>query len=88
MSISMKEKIEQKLRESLDPISLEVINESHLHQGHAGDDGTGESHFKLKIVSPKFKGLNRVGRHKIVYQTLGDIMKEIHALSLDLKDCE
>ena len=83
MSISMKEIIEQKIQEALDPVSVEVINESHLHKGHRGDDGSGESHFKLKVVSSAFEGKSRLARHKIVFEILSEQVQQIHALSID-----
>lgn len=83
MSISMKEIIEQKIQDTLDPVSVEVINESHLHKGHSGDDGSGESHFKLKVVSSAFEGKSRLARHKIVFEILSEQVQQIHALSID-----
>jgi len=78
----VRDALEAKLRDRLDATHVEVVDESHLHAGHAGArDGGG--HFRAVIVSEKFAGLNRVRSQQLVYQTLGDWMgKEIHALSM------
>ena len=78
----MREKIEAKLQESLGTTHLEVIDESHLHAGHAGArDGGG--HFRAIIVSDVFEGLNRIKAQQRVFAAMGDWMgKEIHALSM------
>lgn len=74
--------IEAKLREALSPESLELIDDSHKHAGHAGAKG-GAGHYDLSIVSAHFSGLNTVGRHRLVYSALADMMPaEIHALSI------
>ncbi len=66
----------------LDPVQLEIIDESHKHAGHAGArDGGG--HYVLRIVSAKFVGNNTVARHRMIYSALGELMKrEIHALTI------
>ena len=66
----------------LEPISLDIIDESHKHAGHAGArDGGG--HYVLNIVSAQFAGKNAVARHRMIYSALGELMKrEIHALTL------
>ncbi|WP_207099973.1 BolA family protein [Paracoccus shandongensis] len=71
---------------ALNPTRLEVIDESESHRGHAGYRDGGESHFRIRMASPAFAGLNRVARHRLVHQTLGDIVPRIHALALDLSD--
>ncbi len=78
----MKNQIETRLREALDAVHCEVIDESHLHAGHAGArDGGG--HFRAIIVSAKFEGLNRIAAQRLVYSSLGKWMgNEIHALSM------
>lgn len=81
--MNMQDKITQKLTDSLAPVSLEVINESHEHQGHAGDNGTGESHFRVKVVSPQFAGCNRVECHRMIHEILKEELREsIHALTI------
>jgi BolA protein len=75
--------IRQAIEGNLFPEHFEVINESHKHVGHAGHDGSGESHFKLIIVSTHFEGYNRIARHRMVYDLLGPLFsKGLHALSL------
>lgn len=82
--MGMEDVIRQKLTESLDPSRLDVINESHLHAGHAGDDGSGESHFRVIVVSGVFAGLSRVAAQRRVYDILQNEMKNgIHALSIN-----
>jgi BolA family transcriptional regulator, general stress-responsive regulator len=67
---------------ALDPVSLEIIDESWKHAGHAGArDGGG--HYVLNIVAERFAGNNTVARHRMIYSALGDMMKrEIHALTI------
>ena len=75
--------IERRLRTALAPTRLAVINDSARHHGHAGDDGSGESHFTVEIESAAFAGLNRLARQRAVNAALGDLMRErIHALSI------
>mmetsp|Transcript_3149 Transcript_3149/g.4372 ORF Transcript_3149/g.4372 Transcript_3149/m.4372 type:complete len:290 (+) Transcript_3149:100-969(+) len=68
----------------LQPTSIELVDESHQHAGHAGAKGfeAGESHFKLDIVADCFDDLSRVKRHQLIYTILGDIMQQIHALQI------
>jgi BolA protein len=68
--------------EKLQPTHIELVDNSHQHAGHAGNDMDGESHFDLFIVSEAFYGLNLVKRHKLVYMMLGEIMPKIHALQI------
>lgn len=66
----------------LTPTSLEIIDESHLHAGHAGSKN-GASHFRVTIHSPKFNGLNRVAQQRLVFQALEGLLPyPIHALAL------
>lgn len=76
--------MEKLLQENLSPCFLEIKNQSHLHAGHSGDDGSGESHFKIKISSSYFDGKARLERNRMVYNALGDIMGKIHALSIQI----
>lgn len=82
--MSMQQKIKEKLEESLTPSKLEVVNESHLHAGHAGDDGSGESHFHIEIASGRFDDLSRIERERLVHTVLADEMPLIHALSIKI----
>jgi BolA protein len=75
--------IEQRLRATLAPTRLAVINDSAKHHGHAGDDGSGESHFTVEIEAQAFAGLSRLERQRAVNTALGDLMKErVHALAI------
>jgi len=79
--------IRDKLSETFQPDRLEVINESHLHAGHQGGamDGTGESHFRVRIVSSSFAGKNRVARHRAINDALRDDLADgIHALAIEV----
>ncbi len=74
----------EQLVAALQPVRLDVINESHLHAGHRSSPGTGDSHFRLLIVSPKFVGLSRVARQRLVNQALASLIgKPIHALAME-----
>jgi BolA protein len=90
--MSIQARIEARLREALSPERLEVINESHLHAGHhhlesghqATFDGTGETHFRVRIVAPSFAGMSRVERHRAVNGLLADELKAgLHALAIE-----
>ena len=75
--------IAARLTDQLAPSLLEVINDSHHHAGHMGDDGTGESHFTVIVESDRFVGLNRVARQRLVNQALADLLSSrIHALAI------
>ena len=72
-----------KLREAFLPESLEVMDESHLHEGHAGHRAGGETHFRVYIVSPAFEGKSRVERHRMINATLsGELAGSVHALAI------
>ncbi len=72
-----------RLTKALDPTHLEVVNDSHLHAGHMGDDGTGESHWTVVVESPQFAGLNRVARQRLINTALADLLAtRIHALAI------
>jgi BolA protein len=75
--------ITDKLREAFTPESLEVTDESHLHEGHAGHRPGGETHFRLYIVSPAFKGKSRIERHRMINSTLAEELQGgVHALAI------
>ena len=68
---------------ALQPQTLELIDESALHAGHAGAAPGGNTHWRLVIVSPAFAGRNTVARHRMVYDALGSLMNDpIHALAI------
>jgi BolA family transcriptional regulator, general stress-responsive regulator len=82
--ITVETAIRQHLSVALEPVRLDVINESHLHAGHRSSPGTGDSHFRLVIVSPKFTGLGRLARQRLVNHALADLIgKPIHALAME-----
>jgi BolA family transcriptional regulator, general stress-responsive regulator len=76
------EQIRARLVEQLQTDVVEVIDDSHLHAGHAGArDGRG--HFRVRVVSAAFAGLRPLQRHQLVYKALGNMMQtDIHALSI------
>lgn len=84
--MGMQDRIRQILMVSFEPTRLDVINESEQHAGHRNSPGTGESHFRVFIVSEKFRGVSRVGRHRMINEALGAIVgKEVHALAVSAK---
>ena len=83
MSEERRARIETKLRERLEATHVEVVDESHLHAGHAGARESGGGHFRATIVSQRFEGLNRVAAQRVVFAALDDEMgAHIHALSM------
>lgn len=82
--MSVKDEIETRLRAAFVPERLEVTNESHRHAGHAGDDGSGASHFHILIRAAVFAPMTRVARHRAVQQALGDLNSRVHAIGLDV----
>ncbi len=81
--MSMQQTITNKLREAFSPDSLQVQDESHLHEGHAGHRAGGETHFRIYIVSGAFKGKIRIERHRLINATLADqLAGSVHALAI------
>lgn len=81
--MSMQSLIEKRLRETLAPSHLSVIDESHLHAGHAGWREGGETHFRVEITSDAFAGQNRVARHRMVNAALTQAFDNgLHALAV------
>jgi len=75
--------ITNKLREAFIPESLDVQDESHLHEGHAGHRTGGETHFRIYIVSQAFKGKSRIDRHRMINATLAsELAGSVHALAI------
>lgn len=75
--------IEHKLRTALQPLRLDIEDESARHAGHAGARESGGGHFVVTIVSPQFAGQSLLQRHRLVYDALGEVLRrEIHALSI------
>jgi BolA protein len=82
--MTLKEQIEARLTAAFAPERLEVVNDSHQHAGHSGDDGSGESHFRVVIRAETFAPMSRVARHRAVHQALGDLNQRVHAIALDV----
>ena len=77
------EEITRRLNRLLSPTHLEVINESALHSGHMGDDGSGESHFRVIVESPRFSGVSRLERQRMINRELADLLEHrVHALAI------
>jgi BolA protein len=78
----MKDRIAQKLS-ILNPVQIDIIDDSAKHAGHSGARAGGETHFSVRVVSEQFNGKNMVARHKMIYELLNIELKEqIHALAL------
>jgi BolA protein len=77
----VRSRIERKLAEAFRPESLEVVDESHRHVGHAGARPEGETHFRVALVSERFAGKSRIERHRMVNEALAEELAErVHAL--------
>lgn len=90
--MSLQSAMEAKLTRVFSPERLVIVNESHLHAGHhhhgsdhhGAFDGTGETHFRVRIVSQAFRGLTRVARHRAVNDLLAEELKSgVHALAIE-----
>jgi BolA protein len=90
--MSIQATMEAKLKAAFSPERLAVINESHLHAGHhhvesghhAEFDGSGETHFRVRLVSPAFAGMSRIERHRAVNTLLADELNSgVHALAIE-----
>jgi BolA protein len=81
--MTVKDIISKKLQETFAPERLDVIDESHLHEGHAGHRPGGETHFRVNIVSAAFEGKSRIERHRMINTALAaELAGPIHALAL------
>jgi len=81
--MSVEATIREKLAAALQPIRLDIVNESHLHAGHGNAPDTGESHFRVLVVSPLFAGKSRLARQRLVNEALAEELRtEIHALAI------
>jgi BolA protein len=82
--VSVRTQIEKRLVEAFQPERLDVVDESHLHAGHAGHRPEGETHFRIHIVAAGFAGKSRLERHRLVNAALADeLAGPVHALSID-----
>lgn len=76
----------RRIAEAVPDAAVEVINDSHLHAGHAGDDGSGVTHWTVRVTSPAFAGVSRVERQRRINRALADLMDApIHALAIVAK---
>ena len=79
-------RIRQILTAHFEPISLQVLDDSGKHQGHAGAQPEGETHYRIEMISERFSGLSRIERHRLVNDTLQkELDTGLHALQLILK---
>ena len=78
--------IEKRLTEALQPLRVEVVDDSEKHRGHAGHDARGESHFSVQVVSAAFAGQTRVARQRMVNTALAELLADrVHALTMVTK---
>ena len=84
--MSMKDLIKQKLENQFHPLHLEVVDQSHLHAAHFFEGPPIETHFKIIMMAPSLKGMNPLKKHKAVYDALGDELKSVHSITLDLRE--
>ncbi len=74
------------LSEALHPVSLEVLDESHLHAGHSGSREGGETHFRVRVVAEAFNGRSRIERHRLVNMLLAaELRGGVHALAIEAR---
>ena len=82
-SMEVRTQIAEKLIGAFAPQNLDVADESHLHQGHAGHRPGGQTHFRVHIVSEAFRGKSRIERHRMINQTLSsELSGGVHALAI------
>lgn len=87
--MTLNERITEKLKIGLTPTSLEVVDESSLHAGHAGSRPGGETHFRVRIAAAAFNGLSRVAQHRLVNGLLAQELREgVHALAIETRATE
>ena len=85
----IREEMINKLEQAFSPQKLDVIDESHLHAGHAGASDDGEIHFRVRMVAAAFAGKSRIARQREVFAVLDDeLAGPVHALALKLKTPE
>jgi BolA protein len=84
--VSARDRITRRLTEAFRPSALQVVDESHLHKGHAGHRPEGETHFRVKIVAEAFRGQSRVAAHRMVNDALKDeFAAGLHALAIEAR---
>lgn len=83
----VRDRITRTLTEAFRPSSLEVVDESHLHKGHAGWREGGETHFRVRIAAAAFHGKSRVEIHRAINNALkGELEGDVHALAIEAKE--
>lgn len=83
MSASVADEMQALLTDAFAPTQLQIINDSAMHSGHSGDDGSGESHFTIVIEAPAFAEMSRLARQRAVIAALGDIVgQRVHAVAI------
>jgi len=82
--MTVEHEMKARLQAAFAPEVLEIVNDSHRHAGHSGDDGSGASHFSIRLRSAALAPLGRVARHRAVHAALGDLNTRVHAIALDL----
>jgi len=81
--MSAEQTMRERLMVELEPTRLDIVNESHMHAGHRSSPDTGESHFRVLIVSAKFAGRSRIERHRMVNAALAELLQgRVHALAI------
>lgn len=86
MEAATADRIAQTLTEAFAPTALKVVDESHLHKGHAGHRPEGGTHFRVRIESESFRGKSRVAAHRMVNAALAaEFAAGLHALAIDAK---
>ena len=81
--MNIEDQIRSKLTTAFSPELIEIKNESQLHQGHAGSPNSGESHFRVRVVSTEFEGKTRVERHRMINEVLSEeLAGPVHALAI------
>ena len=85
-AMTVQDTLRAKLAAALKPTRIEIVDESHLHAGHAGARPEGETHFRIEIVSAAFAGQSRVARQRLVYGIVAEELRtRVHALALSTR---
>lgn len=82
--MTVDDQMKARLQAAFTPEVLVITNDSHKHAGHSGDDGSGHSHYSVKLRSTALAAMPRVARHRAVHAALGDLNTRVHAIALDL----
>jgi BolA protein len=84
--MTAQERIARTLRDAFHPARLNVVDESHLHKGHAGHRPEGETHFRVRIAADSFAGRSRVEAHRMVNAALAEeFARGMHALAIEIE---